>query len=134
MRSCNLRQYCLCALAIRSKTMAVYFDRCTKGFLQVWAKESVTDVHIHGIDVMSRLGMFSNYISGTTTFGHQHFLDANLFDFYKLWKINPNSKKSEIYRNGKFLWFWNHQLIFFSITYIAIVGKNATLIFAFMNM
>ena len=25
------------------------------GFLQVWAKESVTDVHIHGIDVMSRL-------------------------------------------------------------------------------
>ena len=36
MRSCNLRPHCLCALAIRSKTMAVYFDRCTKGFLQVW--------------------------------------------------------------------------------------------------
>lgn len=55
MRSCNLRPHCLCALAIRSKTMAVYFDRCTKGFLQVWAKESSDDVHIHGIDVMSRL-------------------------------------------------------------------------------
>ena len=54
MRSCNLREHCLCALAIRSKTMAVYFDRCTKGFLQVWAKESL-DVHVHGIDVMSRL-------------------------------------------------------------------------------
>lgn len=53
MRSCNLREHCLCALAIRSKTMAVYFDRCTKGFLQVWAKESL-DVHVHGIDVMSR--------------------------------------------------------------------------------
>ena len=49
MRSCNLRPHCLCALAIRSKTMAVYFDRCTKGFLQVWAKESATDIHIHGI-------------------------------------------------------------------------------------
>ena len=55
MRSCNLRPHCLCALAIRSKTMAVYFDRCTKGFLQVWAKESALDVHVHGIDVMSRL-------------------------------------------------------------------------------
>ena len=55
MRSCNLRPHCLCALAIRSKTMAVYFDRCTKGFLQVWAKESAVDVHVHGIDVMSRL-------------------------------------------------------------------------------
>ena len=73
MRSCNLRQYCLCALAIRSKTMAVYFDRCTKGFLQVWAKESVTDVHIHGIDVMSRLGMISNKMSVTTIFGHKNF-------------------------------------------------------------
>ena len=55
MRSCNLRPHCLCALAIRSKSMAVYFDRCTKGFLQVWAKESALDVHVHGIDVMSRL-------------------------------------------------------------------------------
>ena len=55
MRSCNLRPYCLCALAIRSKTMAVYFDRCTKGFLQVWAKESPGDVQVHGIDVKSRL-------------------------------------------------------------------------------
>ena len=25
IRSCNLRPHCLCALAIRSKTMAVYF-------------------------------------------------------------------------------------------------------------
>ena len=55
MRRCNLRAHCLCALAIRSKTMALYFDRCTKGFLQVWAKESALDVHVHGIDVMSRL-------------------------------------------------------------------------------
>lgn len=55
MKHCNLRPNCLCALAIRSKTMAVYFDRCTKGFLQVWAKESLQDVHIHGIDVISRL-------------------------------------------------------------------------------
>ena len=35
--------------------MAVYFDRCTKGFLQVWAKEAPGDLHIHGIDVKSRL-------------------------------------------------------------------------------
>ncbi len=27
MRSCNLRRQCLCALAVRSKTLAVYFDR-----------------------------------------------------------------------------------------------------------
>ena len=26
-----------------------------KGFLQVWARESAVDVHVHGIDVMSRL-------------------------------------------------------------------------------
>lgn len=53
LRGCNLRSLCVCAVAIRSKSLVVHFDRCTKGFLQVWATESA-EPQIHGMDVVSQ--------------------------------------------------------------------------------
>lgn len=42
LRSCNIRNMCICSLIVRSRDTAVTFDVCTKGYMRAWAKNLVS--------------------------------------------------------------------------------------------
>ena len=43
LRSCNIRNMCICALVVRSRNTAITFDVCTKGYMRAWAKQLESD-------------------------------------------------------------------------------------------